>query len=292
MKRKPSQKSEEDFQAWWTKTFGFSTGVPYYREYRDLYLKGADLDYIRSCHVFVWFGDIAYAEANKQRREAKKVGRRKRQIEPAAPVPKVLESAIKGYYRGYIERTFEKANEINPADPLLSLPLSRPLTPPLLQAPLTPRDVYVAARVEQLRREAAEHAWAYAIELLRNSQEEERKKEQQEVEAFAKQNPIAEVIKEYAPGPERYKEGGHGDLRGSFFLLAVTEHLREKAIKERYLLAARLLKKIRGQDPDSWTEERKRATARVADFKKSHANWNSHLRAFREQFSRRPVSLS
>ena len=286
MKQKIPQKTKEEFQAWWTRTFGFSTEALYYKNYRALYFKGANLDYIRSCHELVQAGDAVKARANEQRREAKKVKRRKRQIEHAAPVPKALESAIKKYYRGYIDSAFEKAKEINPADPLLSLPLSRPLTPPLLLPPLTPRDVYVARRVEQLRREATEHAWAYAIELVRSRRKEERKKVQREVEAFEKQNPIAEVIKEYAPVPGRSE-----DLRGSFFLVAVTEHLKEET--ESGLTQAWVVRFLRKISPppenkeSSLHQDSVNPKARIYSLKNSH-DWERHLELIKKQLLTHP----
>jgi hypothetical protein len=76
------------------------------------------------------------------------------------------------------------------------------------------------------------------------------------------------------------------DPYGTFFLLAVTEHLREKSKKPQHLMAARLLKNIRGQSLASGYQERSNAKSRVAKFKKSSdfADWKSRLRTMKKYY--------
>jgi hypothetical protein len=88
----------------------------------------------------------------------------------------------------------------------------------------------------------------------------------------------------YSANPQDFRSGGKSDLCGSFFLLVITEHFKEKRVKPRYLLAARLLRKIRRQQsaPAQW--EAIKAKARVSEFKLRTRDWQYRLKEFTEKF--------
>lgn len=90
-----------------------------------------------------------------------------------------------------------------------------------------------------------------------------------------------EPIIKYSP-PASTSQGRAEDTWGSFLLLAVSEHLRGVTGKPNYLLAARLLRLLRGQQRSSGQKERAAAMMRVERLKKSHTNWESDLRKFKK----------
>lgn len=126
--------------------------------------------------------------------------------------------------------------------------------------------MYLSARLQQFIAESNERALDCLTELLRKEQEKEQKERQKEYAALVKAKPIAEVLKTYVPPPQAYKRGGRQDWRGSFFLLAVTEHLHKRR-RCYFLLAARLLKAIRGQNFAPGYQDRTNAKARAANLK-------------------------
>jgi hypothetical protein len=76
----------------------------------------------------------------------------------------------------------------------------------------------------------------------------------------------------------------------TFFLLAVTEHLRSKSGNPHYLEAARLLEKIsfRKQRTDNQSKSprriQKNAEQLIAKLKKNYTNWKDHIKQLNEHF--------
>lgn len=270
---------QKDFQTWWNDHINFSTNLPYYKTYQALYDAGADLDYIHFLHVRLE-GEDAFTRLFHERvKDANRKGRRKQKFELSPALSEKFETYARGYAEEFSKSALERAREISPDDPLLSLPLLRPLSPPLFP-PLTPRAQLVAAHLRQFTEEVAERALNSAQQWLRKELEQEEKKRDEEIKSTIKKGQNMGIFREYLPDPGKYRKGGRQDRRGSFFLLAVTEHLHRK--RGCYLLAARLLKAIRGQQFASAYQDRTNAKARVRNVKNSHLGWKSHLRGVRK----------
>lgn len=81
--------------------------------------------------------------------------------------------------------------------------------------------------------------------------------------------------------------GRKPDPGGNLFLLAVSEHLREETDNPQYLLAVKLLKRIRGRSLGENYNERKTATERVRALKEGHPGWRSLLSKLKKAYKSR-----
>jgi len=100
----------------------------------------------------------------------------------------------------------------------------------------------------------------------------------------ARTNPMGSILFLYGGTPFLYQTGRRSDNRGSFFLLAVTEHLRNKSGKPRFLLAVNLLRAVRGQK-SIWSKSlRLQAMVRVNKFTTSGHDWKRHLKLVQESY--------
>lgn len=123
--------------------------------------------------------------------------------------------------------------------------------------------------------------------------EEFLRKKREQIDAGLKllmeKSPVfKKIFMECDEGP---KGGRKSDRRGSFFLLAVSEHLREKRGKPQYRMAARLLKTIRGQHFASGYQDRTNAKTKVHKLKKTYPDWESYLKIVKRQFSRMRLAI-
>jgi len=114
VKRKVSLKTEEKFLAWWNEAF-FSTAHSFYQSYKQLYVAGANLDYIFFLHIFLSAIDVFSEEIRQFSKEAKKKKRRKNQPDN----PELVEIWTR-YVKAYIRGRVEGAQKYNPTDPLLN----------------------------------------------------------------------------------------------------------------------------------------------------------------------------
>jgi uncharacterized ParB-like nuclease family protein len=106
----------------------------------------------------------------------------------------------------------------------------------------------------------------------------------QNANRISRTNPIQSLVFEYGGAPSYYATGRRPDDIGSFFLLAISEHMRKRRKKPQFLLAANLLRTVRRQQ-SNWTKSsRMQAMVRVAKFKKSAQNWKKHLRMCQESY--------
>ena len=121
-------------------------------------------------------------------------------------------------------------------------------------------------------------------EHLENQQKRLEEKFKRTSEAVFKKNPIDGILMEYASGQLLYTTGQRSDDVGSFFLLAISEHLREKRRQPKYALAAKLLQEVR---QNSKSLSRLDAMVRVDKLKKSHPNWKLHLKALKNSYRKR-----
>lgn len=242
----------KDFQTWWNEHF-FETTLPYYRTYRGLNDKGADLDYIRFLHERLEAEDLIYRDLQEQLSYAKKARRREALKEHLSKIPEWI---FQGFFEGYLETAKQK----NPSDPIFF--------------PTHPR---FSERINELNQKALKSVPL----ILQKATEREKEKSIKRQEQLKSRARRVGIFLEYLPSPEAYKTGGRQDRRGSFFLLAVTEHLHRK--RGCYLLVVRLLKAIRGQRFASAYQDRTNAKARVQNLKKIYPRrWKSHLRAERK----------
>jgi len=100
---------------------------------------------------------------------------------------------------------------------------------------------------------------------------------------------LFEPLTKYMSKPRITSPGKKEDIWGSLFLLVVSEHLRESNGRPNYLLAAKLLKLIRGQPRGLDRSERMAATTRVERLKNSQPSWKSdliYLRSLLRQYSK------
>jgi len=114
--------------------------------------------------------------------------------------------------------------------------------------------------------------------INRQRQEEDFKRRS---ESVFRKNPVGGILFEYTSGPLRYSTGRRSDDMGSFFLLALSEHLRKRGGQPRYSLAAKLLQAIRN---DQAHISRLDAMVRVDKLKKSHPNWKLHVKALNDLY--------
>ena len=100
----------------------------------------------------------------------------------------------------------------------------------------------------------------------------------------ARTNPMGSLLFLYGGTPFLYQTGRRSDDRGSFFLLAVTEHLRKKRGKPHFLLAVNLLRAVRGQK-SIWSKSlRLQAMVRVNKLKHSGHDWKWHLKIVQDSY--------
>ena len=92
------------------------------------------------------------------------------------------------------------------------------------------------------------------------------------------------LLENYATNPEDYRSGGKSDRCGSFFLLLITEHLKEKRVKPRDSLAARLLRTTRRLQSEPAALEAARVKKRVHKFKLETHDWQWRIQHFTEKF--------
>lgn len=98
-----------------------------------------------------------------------------------------------------------------------------------------------------------------------------------------KENLMVHLFMAYAANPDDFRAGGKSDRCGSFFLLVTTEHFRDRGVKPRYLLAARLLRKVRRQQSAPANLEATKAKARLSEFKKLTFDWQYRLAEFNQK---------
>jgi hypothetical protein len=91
------------------------------------------------------------------------------------------------------------------------------------------------------------------------------------------------LLEAYSSNPQDSRSGGKSDSCGSFFLLLITEHFKEKKIKPRDSLAATLLRNTRRQQSAPASQERINVKVRVHEFKLRTPDWRSRLRQFTEK---------
>ena len=138
----------------------------------------------------------------------------------------------------------------------------------------------------QYRKEAEEILRKEITRSMESQRARQRTRFQRRSKALFHDNPMRGIVFEYTSGPLFYTTGRRDDDAGSFFLLAVSEYLREFCGKPHYLLAAKLLRALRDDQPSLSTQAiRLGAMVRVDKFKRNHhATWKKFLRAARDSY--------
>lgn len=83
---------------------------------------------------------------------------------------------------------------------------------------------------------------------------------------------------------DKIKKGRKGDPAGTFFLFALSEHLREKSPRPHYLLCDQTLRKLRGNKLTSPIAEGRTAKVRVHQFKKNNPGCKKILKELKKEY--------
>lgn len=137
---------------------------------------------------------------------------------------------------------------------------------------------------EAERKELERYVQINAKKTIAKKRENQRKALRQTVDQVFQKNPIGGILFEYSSWPLLYETGRRSDDLGSFFLLAVSEHLRERTGKPHFLLAGNVLRAVRGKREDGNKTSRLQAMVRVDKLKKSGHDWKRHVNILRESY--------
>jgi hypothetical protein len=151
--------------------------------------------------------------------------------------------------------------------------------------PSFPSNEWLEKTGDTIVHEACLGAFAYH---LYNSKPEKQKRVQKALRDFMLDgthgSPLRELLWEYAVAPEltpREKGGKPPDYWGTFFLMVLSDHLREDNKHPRYKLCGDLLNLFRDdhkKGSDSLIQ------TKIRQLKDSHPNWRKHLSLLRQTF--------
>jgi hypothetical protein len=232
----------------------------YGRLYNQLHDLGADLNYIWLLDTWVRTAD-AFKQVSTTTKSQRQAAKRARTRQLLAAANRCLDV--------YIEGRKAAAREVNPSDPLLDR------NHPQFRSRLNEITGQVLPRI---------------IDDLLREEKELRRLNSESRSGVREENVLEEVFREYFPSPERYRKGGNAnhDLSGSFFLLAITEHLGKK--RGRFKIADSLLGTIRGpgKGRSPLTLPNDLARKRVERLKYAHPNWKTHVDLMTQYWAMRP----
>lgn len=137
---------------------------------------------------------------------------------------------------------------------------------------------------ETERKELEKHVQIKAKKTIAKNKEHQRKALRRTVDQVFQKNPIGGILFEYSSWPLLYETGRRSDDLGSFFLLAVSEHLRDRTGRPHFLLAGNVLGAVRGKREARNKTSRLQAMVRVDKLKKSGHDWKRHLSILRESY--------
>ncbi len=279
--------SAQNFDAWWKKNFGFfALSNPLYPLYRKIHDLGGDPDYVFHLHLLFKSWDDVINSGRSPKSDPRKIAISFLRSSP-------FFTLFVGVVGGVILQQVSDKLGVN-AQGLgekMGVQLEA-LWEPLRPGPLTPPADLSASVEDPIVTEA--RRILESVLSPQRTEEEIQQAEEMFRRAFASTGPMGKIRYEYGILPERSSRAGgrKPDHWGSLFLMAVTEHLGRK--RGKFLLAFRLLKKIRGRPLKTAHQDRTSPKSRVYQLKKAHPEWNSHLKVLREQFnlSRSKVSAS
>jgi hypothetical protein len=237
--------------------------------YNQLYDAGANLSYIGFLDAWLSAADVSVGLTRRPGGQAARARRSRERKKRDAEMRNQLASMALSVFQSYLTGWLESARALNPAEPLLNP------KHPQFDSRLQEISSRVMPRIiNQLHDQMIDAAPRFKVDQDNLAQQE---------------SALEKVLREYLPTPGRYTKGGREDLRGSFLLTAVTEHLGEA--RGRYRLAGQLLAKIRSSDfktgRRSQTGIGELTRLRVQRFKKLHPNWQTHLTLIAEHWRTR-----
>lgn len=267
-----TSKTKETFETWWNENIWDTE--PFRPIYKALYDAGADLNYVEFLRWGLKLGD-RLAELAQSKNRTKEVHRIKG-VDTILGFPKdIFIKKLRAYASTLIEFTLDDLRENNKVNSSLD---TLSLIPPERR-----RKIISDATQGITGLDLLQPFW----EQVTEQQEIYRKNQQRlmdEQKGQLSQYPFFSVLEEYAYFEVR--RGNQPDPWGSFFLLAITEHLREKCGNPHYLAVFRLLRTLRGQPPGSRHANRLTATNRVSQLKKDYPKWQYHLQLIKKQFAK------
>ena len=242
-----------DLDSWWDQKRGFNKFTdPLYQNFRKLCDLGADPAYIDFLYSVLLFGDAFAASMWGLKR--------KRRISYFSTYREPFEAIIKMTGELVIVSVLKKLQEKN-----------------LLVQSLNPWTLIPQEEGQQMAMDALREGIKLVSELNKEEDEEKTVRLMNEIKPVFERIPLLEITFKYIP--EIYvsiKRGGRRlDPWGSLFLVATTEHLRERTGIPHYLVAYRFLKRVRKLRTESAQKDRRTATVRVAQFKKRFSRSNS-----------------
>lgn len=254
---------QKDFLAWWNERY-FHTSHPLYQNYKSLSDLDGDFVYIDFLCSTLLFGDGFAQSIPKKSKKSRRT---------FTPFHEPVMAAIKLTAEGVIFSTIALLQEKK-----------------LLDSSIDPDQIIShEERVEMAM--AALREWVPAMYQLI------REKEDKTLEPgwrLVEQTPVLKLLVTLLPriNISIARRSRRPDPWGGFFLLALTEHMRERTARPYYLDAQRLLRKLRHSQTKSAIQDRQTATVRVAKFKREYSvpgsetfpPWQDLLVLLRKQF--------
>ncbi len=259
------------FQAWWNDR-GFYSEHPLYLPFRKLHGFGADLDYVEFlCSLMLRFDDFFLIQAGKPTvdRQAKS---RKAYLNRHGGELAVL---LAHFGRNLIEFTCERIAELYLRDN-------------------DPKQLLSIADCKAIQGRALERMTNRMMDDFETQRQKivaRRRSLIERLQAEAQTSPLMKLLLQYSPR-EYPKRGNQADPWGTFFLLALTEHLREMSGGHpHHEEAMALLKKVRGLYGKGSRHKVARSSVaeRVRKFKAHYPDWQQDLKILLQQ-SRQPAN--
>jgi len=251
---------KDPFQTWWNERYFHSTS-PFYESFRKLHKLGADLDYVNGLLDFLRLGDLITKAARESAAKKKNSVTLNRRFVEAL---KIYGTIVVGYTLVELKDHLNKAT---------------------------------ISQILEDKKKIADNAWNSVADILinftknRKSIEPRKQKLSDETRRALLDLPIFPLIATLRQ--DLPTKGNQPDPWGTLFLLAVTEHLREKDGKAHYLDAMRLLKRARRDRPfKAARQDAQTAIVRVRRFKIANPDWEKILNLLTNQSSRSRSSLS
>jgi hypothetical protein len=279
-------KQKIDLDSWWDKRYGFEKlANPLFSIYQELNRIGADLDYIDFLQrFFVAFYRSRWSLFEWIENEVK----RRRTEDTLQPVDyshwsplerqmlfhtiKKQPSKPRSYHHKALTKWFEETID------------------PVIEDHFIKTGFFIEGT-------ARKKLVTYLVSLAKSTEKEQQETRRKDMDALSKRDPVEAIFREYLFSQPSYKEGRKGDLWGTFFLLAITEHLRKlKSGKPNYSLACKLLDLIRDKANERKEEGSSgdKAKWRIRNLKVSSPEWNRHLKILEKRIFPRskPHSVS
>ncbi|MBI4527174.1 MAG: hypothetical protein HY695_25550 [Deltaproteobacteria bacterium] len=265
----------QDFSTWWNKTQFRTKDHPLYDIFKSLHAAKADIEYLQwLCWCFFFW--------EKREKTKQSLTEPKKKTTPVVSVGEENVKPLLLFASNLIEFTLEYLKEYRRVDATLD-PLT--LIPSEARRKLI-SDVAIYTSGADLWVPFIQSATEAFKEHRMDLQAEESRKERE----LLRQVPFLKLVKEYQPAEK--DTGRKPDTWAAFFLLAVSEHLREKSRKPDYLKAETLLERLRtnaigprlAKAPSSLRAKRQKATVRVEQLKKAHPEWPSHVKLLKQCF--------